>query len=195
VVSTREYRSGDSLRQIHWRSTARLGELVVKEFAEEDQPSLTVALDLETTSSVGQGKFSTFETAIRLAASLSYYATNKSIPFRLVGASPKWTPPVMPLSWWASLTYLAKTQNDGQTPLAVVLGGLPPVPFLVVLVSRPYPTLARALTKLRQRGGQTLAIFITLDGAMPAEIRVSSATGLVIRSVSPYNWAEMWEEL
>ena len=38
-VALREYRRGDSLRRVHWRSTARLGELVVKEFRSSFAPS------------------------------------------------------------------------------------------------------------------------------------------------------------
>ena len=191
VVSTREYRPGDPLRQIHWRSTARHGELVVKEFAEEDQPSLTVVLDLEATGSLGQGKFSTFETAVRIAASLAYYAANNDIPFRLVGASPRWTPPPTPLSWWAAMNYLAKVQNDGREPLVNLLGGMPPFPFVVALISRATTTLDRALLNLPRRGVSTLAVFITLDGALPEESHIAAATGLVIKSVSPHNWADI----
>jgi uncharacterized protein (DUF58 family) len=195
VVGTREYRPGDSLRQIHWRSTARVGKLVVKEFAEEDQPSLTVVLDLEITSSVGRGKYSTFETAIRLAASLGYYAVNHDVPFRLVGASPKWMSPSTPLSWWAALNYLAKVENDGQESLAKVIEALPPLPFLVILISHPNQAIARALNTVRQKGTQTLAIFITPEGNLPDNIHVSGARGLEIVSVSPYNWEEVLAEL
>ncbi len=195
VVGTREYRTGDSLRQVHWRSTARTGKLVVKEFAEEDQPSLGVVLDLETSSSVGRGKYSTFETAIRLAASLGYYATNHDVPFRLAGVSPKWQAPASPLSWWAVLNYLAKVQNDGQEPLAKVLESLPPMPFCVVLLSHPTAEAARALNMVRQKGSQTLAIFITPDGTIPTDLHVSRAAGLEIASVNPYNWAEVLETL
>jgi uncharacterized protein (DUF58 family) len=194
VVSTREYRPGDSLRQIHWRSTAHLGKLVVKEFAEEDQPTLTVVLDLEATSSIGRGKFSTFETAVRLAATFGYYTTKRNIPFYLVGASPKWTPPATPLGWWAILNYLAKVRNDGQEPLAKVLNELPPLPFLVVLISNPNVAITRALTILQQKGTQTLAIFITPDGTIPKQVHISKAIGLEIKSVSPHNWADMLED-
>jgi len=195
VVGTREYRPGDSLRQVHWRSTARIGKLVVKEFAEEDQPSLTVVLDLESSSSVGHGKYSTFETAIRIAASLGYYATNHDVPFRLAGASPKWQAPASPLSWWAVLNYLAKVKNDGQESLAKILESLPPVPFCVVLLSRPTADAIRALHMIRQKGSQTLAIFITPGGTIPADLHVSRAAGLEVAAVSPYNWAEVLETL
>ncbi|MBI1880800.1 MAG: DUF58 domain-containing protein, partial [Chloroflexi bacterium] len=75
VIGTREYRTGDSLRQIHWRSTARTGQLVVKEFSDDEQQAFTVVLDLQADISIGQGKFSAFETAIRLAATFGHYAT------------------------------------------------------------------------------------------------------------------------
>ena len=42
----RAYRSGDSPRWIHWRSSARRGELMVKQFQQADSKELTVLLDL-----------------------------------------------------------------------------------------------------------------------------------------------------
>jgi len=45
ISGVREYRSGDQLRHVHWRSTARRGELVVREFTEEDRGDLTIVVD------------------------------------------------------------------------------------------------------------------------------------------------------
>lgn len=191
VIGTREYRSGDSLRQIHWRSTARTGQLVVKEFSDDEQQAFTVVLDLQADLSIGAGKFSTFETAIRLAASFGYYATKKDIPLRLVGSSPKWTPPAMPLGWWSLLNYLAKVQNDGHEPLAKVLNRLPASTFVVVLISRPHETITKALSALAQADRQTLAIFITPDGAPPALAASLKQPGLTVQTVSPHNWVEV----
>nr|MBA3530746.1 DUF58 domain-containing protein [Ardenticatenales bacterium] len=103
AIGVREYRPGDSPRLVHWRSTARTGRLVVKEFADEEQPALTVALDLHAASSVGEGKHATFEVAVRLAATLGYFATRRGIPFHLAGLSPRWSPPRAALSWWGVL--------------------------------------------------------------------------------------------
>ncbi|MCL4297678.1 MAG: DUF58 domain-containing protein [Anaerolineae bacterium] len=195
VVGTREYRPGDSLRQIHWRSTARTGQLVVKEFSEDEQQAFTVVLDLQADLMPDQSKFSPFETAIRLAASFGYYATRNTIPFRLCGASPQWTPPAMPLSWWATLNYLAKVQNDGQEPLAKVLRRLPPSTFVVVLISRPDETIIKALSTLAQPGRSTLAIFITPDGVLPPLAASLKSTYLTVKSVNPYNWLDFLTDL
>lgn len=195
VIGTREYRSGDSLRQIHWRSTARVGKLVVKEFSDDDQMTMTVVLDLSTEGSVGQDKFSTFETAIRLAVSLGYYATHTNIPFHLVGHSPQWKPPAMALSWSGTLNYLAKVQNDGAEPLAHVINNLPSLPFVVILISRPTESIIKALDTLHRKGTNTLAVFITPDGTVPASALAQNRSGLEIKAVSPHNWTTLLSEL
>lgn len=195
VIGVREYRAGDSMRQIHWRSTARASRLVVKEFSDHDQLTMTVVLDLSAAGSLGEGKSSTFETSVRIAASLGYYATQRDIPFYLAGQSPRWKPPAVALSWWSILNYLAKVENDGQTALADFLAGLASAPFLVVLVSKPDEATRRALMALQQRGGQTLAIFITPDGTLPVSALAAGSVRLVVKSASPHNWTEVLSSL
>ena len=50
----RAYRPGDSPRYIHWRSSARRDELVVKQFQQADSRELIVLLDLFPSSNVGE---------------------------------------------------------------------------------------------------------------------------------------------
>lgn len=192
-IGTREYRPGDSLRQIHWRSTARIGKLIVKEFTDDDQLTLTTVLDLQAGENITPDKFSPFETAIRLAASFSYYAGKKNIPFRLIGASPRWKPPQTPLSWEATLNYLAKVNNDGHQPLAEVLSHLPVLPFVVVLVSHPNEATLQALNTLARQGTQTLAFVITPEGTAPA--LPAKTKGLDIITVQPKIWSEVLVEV
>ncbi len=195
LLGVRDYRPGDSLRHVHWRSTARRGKLVVKEFADEEELSLTVVLDLAAGGSVGQGKYATFETAVRLAATFGYYAAHKKIPFYLVGENQQPALPKTPLSWWAMLNYLAKVQNDGRKPLHQLLDSLPPSPFVVVLISRPDEATTQALTALARRGVGALAIFITPDGTMPEAATRLTGAELHVAAASPHNWPELLAEL
>jgi uncharacterized protein (DUF58 family) len=67
--SLRSYRNGDPLRLVHWRSSARYGQLQVREL-EDSRKSTSVIIALDTTgawSEVG------FEQAVIAAASLYFY--------------------------------------------------------------------------------------------------------------------------
>ncbi|MGH3730713.1 MAG: DUF58 domain-containing protein [Micromonosporaceae bacterium] len=65
--SLREYAPGDDPRQIHWRSTARLGKLVVREHVDTNEPTLSIVLDTRTTVLGGDE----FEAAVEVAASVA----------------------------------------------------------------------------------------------------------------------------
>jgi uncharacterized protein (DUF58 family) len=69
-AATREYREGDDLRKVHWRSTARVGELMVRR---EEQPFTsrgTLLLDARLGAHRGQGPGSSLEWAVSAAASI-----------------------------------------------------------------------------------------------------------------------------
>jgi uncharacterized protein (DUF58 family) len=65
-VQLRDYRPGDAMRHIHWRSFARLGKPVVKEH--EDEYFTRYALALDTFA--GEASERAFEAAVCVAASL-----------------------------------------------------------------------------------------------------------------------------
>jgi len=66
-VSLREYRRGDPLRRIHWRSWARIGKPIVREF--EDEFFARHALVLDTFSDEPYSEI--FEEAVSVAASFA----------------------------------------------------------------------------------------------------------------------------
>jgi hypothetical protein len=66
-VSLRDYRRGDALRHIHWRSWAKAGKPVVKEF--EDEFFVRHALVLDTFASYEHSEI--FEEAVSVAASFA----------------------------------------------------------------------------------------------------------------------------
>jgi uncharacterized protein (DUF58 family) len=68
--SVREYEQGESLRRVHWPSTARRGELMVKELEDSPRDEAAVLLDADATTVVGEPPESTFEVQVRLAGSI-----------------------------------------------------------------------------------------------------------------------------
>ena len=79
----REFQPGDPLKRIHWPSTARRDELLVKEFDLEPTASLWIALDLERSVQAGYGDESTEEYGVKIVSSLAYQLVrdNKSVGF------------------------------------------------------------------------------------------------------------------
>ncbi|TAN41338.1 MAG: DUF58 domain-containing protein [Nitrospirae bacterium] len=82
---TREYREGDSLRYIHWPSSARHGHLIVKEFETRATAMVTAILDLQKGSEAGEGRETTLEYSVTIAASLARYILGKGHSFQLAG--------------------------------------------------------------------------------------------------------------
>jgi uncharacterized protein (DUF58 family) len=82
---TREYRQGDSLRHIHWPSTARHDRLIVKEFEVRASTEMTLILDLHRESDFGEERESTLEYGVRIAASLARYALERGHTVQLTG--------------------------------------------------------------------------------------------------------------
>lgn len=72
-VVVREYRAGDDFRRVHWRSTARRGELMVRREEQAWDPSATVVIDTRHTAHGGRGKDSSFEWCVSAAASVALH--------------------------------------------------------------------------------------------------------------------------
>jgi uncharacterized protein (DUF58 family) len=67
----REYVQGDGLRRIHWRASARRDKLVVVEYEDALPQDMQLILMGSASTHRGTGKQSTFEVAIKVAATLS----------------------------------------------------------------------------------------------------------------------------
>ena len=86
-VTVREYRQGDDLRRVHWRSSARMGELMVRREEQPWQQRATVFLDQRIRAHAGQGLASSLEAAVQAAASVVVHLTDRGYAVRLVTAS------------------------------------------------------------------------------------------------------------
>lgn len=73
VVTVRNYMPGDALTRIHWPSTARHGELMVKEFDLDPTIDIVILLDLDKGAQAGTEESSTEEYGVTIAASLAAF--------------------------------------------------------------------------------------------------------------------------
>lgn len=86
-VTVREYRRGDELRRVHWRSSARVGELMVRREEQPWQSRATLFLDNRAQSHRGHGIASSLEAAVSAAASIAVHLTHRGFAVRLVLAT------------------------------------------------------------------------------------------------------------
>ncbi|MBI3910051.1 MAG: DUF58 domain-containing protein [Armatimonadetes bacterium] len=85
----REYRPGDPLRRIHWRSSARIGHLAVREMEQERTSEVILALETIRGSELGAPPHTSLEYGVTLAASLATVAARRGDSIRLV--APGWS--------------------------------------------------------------------------------------------------------
>lgn len=79
----RNYEPGDSFNRIHWPSTARTGQLMVKLFELDPASDIWIILDLDKSAHVGEGDDGTEEFSVQIAASIARYflVANRSVGF------------------------------------------------------------------------------------------------------------------
>lgn len=122
--AVREFRSGDPLRHVHWKTTARRGELVVREFEREVGTPLVVLVDNYAGNGEGNGAASSLDSAARLAASIVRYAHHAGHPTRLVAYDGE-RPAVYDVPHFeAALEWLASLRPQGGLSLADQVDGV-----------------------------------------------------------------------
>jgi uncharacterized protein (DUF58 family) len=84
ATTVRPWAPGDAFNRIHWKSTARHGDIQVKEFDLEQTADAWIVLDLDRAGQIGRGDESTVEVAVRAAASVADKAIREN---RAVGVT------------------------------------------------------------------------------------------------------------
>ncbi|MEH1098439.1 DUF58 domain-containing protein [Micromonospora sp. CPCC 205561] len=89
--SLREYVVGDELRRVHWRTSARVGELMVRENVDTSLPRIVVLLDNRAGAHPGRvdGVAESFESACEAAASVLVAAYREDLPVVLLPVAPE----------------------------------------------------------------------------------------------------------
>ncbi len=170
ATTVRPWAPGDSFNRIHWKTTARHGEIQVKEFDLETTADAWIVLDLDRSCQGGSGDESTIEVAIRAAASIADKALmeNRSVGITVNAHRMALLPAdrggrqhlkVMQL--------LAAVDGDGTTPLAEVLvataGRLRRGMTTIVITASLDTSWVRPLATLRSRGVGSVAVTLDAD--------------------------------
>jgi uncharacterized protein (DUF58 family) len=186
-AGTREYRQGDELRRVHWRSTARLGQLMVRREEQPWQSRCTVLLDGRAIAHRGEGPASSFEWAVSAAASLGVHLVRHGYHVRLLTdtggsvASAAHDPSGVGNDFeGALLDALAVIDTSGNETFrdaaaALRRGGGDGL--LVAVLGTVDPEQARQLARLRH--GSSAAVAVLLDSTswtpMPESARAKAA--------------------
>ena len=154
----REYNPGDGMRHIHWKSSARLGRLMVREFERHAVASIAILLDAEKQYVSGSTYWSNLEYQIRAAASLCRHAAGHycQTAFAAGGDREFFLPPMLSAqAEWDILRYLAVLEPGAISlpSVALRLGEWLPADSIVFCLSLSRDeSLRRALDVLGDHG-------------------------------------------
>lgn len=166
----REYVAGDDPRHIHWRSTARLGTLVVREHVDTTEPSTTVVLDTRIGDPVSFDRVS-FEDAIEMAASVVRAVEDLGRPAALHILDER---PDRSAGAVSALDRLALAEPTcelpGATALLTAINRIPAGGALVVVTGVPEPSLMGRIAEQRRRFAPVVVASIG-PGSAPAGTR------------------------
>jgi uncharacterized protein (DUF58 family) len=174
--SVRDYVEGDSLRKVHWRTTARRGQLMVKEL--EDSPREDVAVVLDAWRGCAAP---TFDVAVRAAGSIvqAHVRQGRRAALVMGGAAVEVQRVQAEGDWRRALELLAGAEADGTGSAAGLLSGeRNPAALaldLVVVTPRLDAPLVERLVQ-RAKSGRNAAI-VYVDGTRsrePALLRLQS---------------------
>jgi uncharacterized protein (DUF58 family) len=170
VSSVRPYVHGDAINRIHWLSSARHSELLVKEFDLEQAADLWILLDLDRGVHAGIGNDASVETAVTVAASVAMRTLSDNRAVAMTASARRiqvHQPDRGPRVEQKLLHLLANVQADGGHSLAEVLTATLPQlrrgMTLCIITGSTDRTWVRGLTALRRRG--VAALVILLDRA------------------------------
>ena len=191
-VTVREYRRGDDLRRVHWRSSARVGELMVRREEQPWQSRATVFLDNRLVAHRGQGVASSLEAAVSAAASVAVHLTQRGFAVRLVTASGEepgtaWHSRSAAVNTAPLLEALAVVQVEHSPQLDTAWlaepghGGL-----LIAVLGGVSDTDGRFLKRLQHHAATSAAIALDVDAWAPH--LAASGTGTTAAALASTGW-------
>jgi uncharacterized protein (DUF58 family) len=196
----RDYTPGDSLKQIHWKSTARRGKLQTKVFEPTTTVDMGIFLDVRTVKPPFWGSIpQLLELVIVTAASVSSYALGNGYRVGLYINQNRWTgrettikltPSQHPEQKLRIMETLAKVHESDTMPLAKLVlleaRNLPWGSTIVAITATVTDNLLSALLQIK-KAGRRVALIIVGD----SETGISKDRLTVYRVSNDVLWSDM----
>ena len=172
---TRPYIVGDDMRQIHWKSTARTGELVMREWEQIGHAATLVVWDGARNTQWGVGPLDSIECGLIMAASLLDAYAARALPCALavLGATACFCPHAPDQNAGkstlgsAALEALARARAQRATPLQAALDGVwhdaREIESVILISASLAPDAIELVRSLRARNVEVRVLLI--DGA------------------------------
>jgi len=164
-VGTREYREGDPLKNIHWRSWARRGQPVVKEYQEEYFCRIALILDTFVSARRRPQDLANFEAAVSVVASIADFFSRGEYIVDILAAGPD----VYEVSAGRSLAYLENILD--------VLACLEPCP------EPPFQSIGPHLFDKLQQTTTVVAVLQDWDAPRRDFLRRVKALGTAVKAI------------
>jgi len=192
ATAVRPYAPGDAFNRIHWKSTARHGEIQVKEFELEQTADAWIVLDLERAVQGGRGDESTVEVAVRAAASIAAKALleNRAVGLTVNGHRQAMVPVDRGSRQHLKIMQLlAAVDGDGTTPLVECLvnaaGRLRRGMTAIVITPSTDPAWVRPIAALRSRGIGSVVVTLDALGADQLDRAERTRAGEAVGELDP----------
>jgi uncharacterized protein (DUF58 family) len=165
--TTREYRDGDDLRKVHWRSSAKRGQLMIRQEEQPWRARALLAVDLRKQAHLGHGDQSSLERAISATASMAVRLARSGYELALLtDGGERVVPPTGMDQADAILDFLATvgpSRGASLVPMADQLARLSGEGMLIAVLTIPDPEEAAVLARARLGFGGALAMLVRAD--------------------------------
>jgi uncharacterized protein (DUF58 family) len=189
IHSVREYQGGESLRRVHWPSTARRQQLMVKELEDAPRDEVVVVLDAQEGFAAGSRPEESFDVQVRAAGSILWTHARRARNARLLVTSGM-TPEAVSVrsyeqDWPRAMEALAAAVQTGRRPVEAFIGdetgAAARASDLTLVTAALRPPLVEALLARAAGRQQVSVVYVDLPSFEGRRRRAVGTEGAALR--------------
>ena len=203
-LTTREYRSGDAMRRVHWRASARHGELMVRHEEQRSHPDVRLVLDTQRDGypdalpdgdpAHDEASSESFEWAVRMLASVAIHldeegftvAIEETTAAQLAPIGARWEGRGRVDDFLVSLAGVETRSGQGHRPSADTKARGP----VIAVLGNPHLQTVDWL--VRRRSPRDVGVAVLLEPAKTVLLRLREAGWVTVVARIADDPAEVW---